>query len=235
MARVRYKIDENYISFTDMMTNLMVIFLFIALSYILEVVSENFMKEDIYNTINDELKEDLKSNGLELSKDLSLKFTPTGDANLFERGDWHMTQAFRRKVDEVWEPYQKIITDPKYLNYIKEIRIEGHTDTLHNWDYEMKYNVDNYEYNLWLSSMRAQNVLQYIRTLPTYKLLPDSVQERLQFLMTANGLSFSKALNSKKEVTYTSPNHEINNDYSRRVEFKLVTSNEKLLKDLKPQ
>jgi len=54
------------------------------------------------------------------------------------------------------------------------------------------------------------------------------LKNRLEFLLTANGLSFSRALNSEKEVVYTANNKTIDNTLSRRVEFKIVTSNEKL-------
>lgn len=231
MGRGRHKVDKNYIVFTDLMTNLMVIFLFIALSYILQAISENFIKDDIYNTLNTRLRDDLKNKGVTLSPDLTLRFTPEGNANLFEKNDPYMTGNFKGQIEAIWPKYQKIITDPKYLDYIKEIRIEGHADTSHISDCE-RFGFDNYFCNLELSSKRAENVLQYIRSLHCFQELPDSTRERIQFLLTANGLSYSKTVNDLGRYTYTDSNKSINRDLSRRVEFRIVTSNEKLVKSL---
>jgi outer membrane protein OmpA-like peptidoglycan-associated protein len=228
MARPRYKIDENYICLSDIMMGLMVIFLFISISYIMEVFSTNFVKDEMYNTINDEMVKELQKNNIKLGKDLSLKFINNDTDNqgqLFEPGKKEMTENFKRKLDEIWQPYQNIITRDSFLNYISEIRIEGHTDTS-----PPKNNpIASYEYNLDLSSQRAQEVLRYIRQMTCYKNLSDTLRQRLQFLMTANGMSYSRALNDSSEVSYLSAHSRINNDLSRRVEFKLVTTNQKLV------
>ncbi|MEQ8534787.1 MAG: hypothetical protein RIB86_23245, partial [Imperialibacter sp.] len=59
-----------------------------------------------------------------------------------------------------------------------------------------------------------------------------SVKTRLEFLLTANGMSYSRALNSEGQVVYTSENKVIDNDKSRRVEFRIVTSSEKLVRKI---
>lgn len=68
--------------------------------------------------------------------------------------------------------------------------------------------------------------------MPCYRMLPDSTKVKLQFLLTANGMSYSRALNDKSEIAFTSKNKLINNNLSRRVEFKLVTTNPKLAENL---
>ena len=143
-----------------------------------------------------------------------------------------MTSEFKKQIDEIWPKYQEVIINQKYIDFIKEIRIEGHADTSHIKECENP-GKDNYFCNLGLSSARSQNVLEYIRSLPCYQNLQDSTKNRIQFLLTANGLSYSKTLNSLGKYTYTDSDKNIDKDLSRRVEFRIVTSNEKLVQSLK--
>jgi outer membrane protein OmpA-like peptidoglycan-associated protein len=209
----------------------MIIFLFIAISYIMEVFSSNFKKDEIYNTINSQMIGELNRQNVKLGKDLSLKFI-NQDINdsdvLFVPGSAELTVSFRRKLDSVWLPYQKIITQDTFLNYISEIRIEGHTDTSPPRNSAQS----SYEYNLNLSSQRAQSVLHYVQNMDCYVHLEKAKKERLQFLMTANGMSYSRALNDSGQIAYTSRMKAISNSKSRRVEFRIVTTNEKLIQDL---
>ena len=102
MSRPRNKTDENYIAFSDIMTCLMIIFLFIAISYIMEVFSSTFVKDEMYNTINEQMIGELEKNNVKLGKDLSLKFFNNGKNNsdtLFNTGDYKMTQSFKNKID----------------------------------------------------------------------------------------------------------------------------------------
>jgi flagellar motor protein MotB len=231
MARPRHKIDENYIAFSDIMTCLMIIFLFIAISYIMEVFSSTFVKDKMYNTISEEMIEDLDSVNAKLGKDLSIRFfsnSNSGRDTLFRTGDNRMTDEFRKRLDLVWPKYQKIITKDSFLNYIGEIRIEGHTDTMP----PKNSSLSSYEFNLNLSSLRAQDVLNYIRGMPCYVSLDSAKRKRLDFLMTANGMSYSRILNDSSELVYLSENKRIDPEKSRRVEFRIVSTNEKLIQKL---
>ena len=62
--------------------------------------------------------------------------------------------------------------------------------------------------------------------------MSESKKERLQYLMTANGMSYSRALNDSNEIAYLSKNKSINCDKSRRVEIKIITTNQKLIDNL---
>lgn len=52
----------------------------------------------------------------------------------------------------------------------------------------------------------------------------------LEFWFTANGLSFGKALDKNGEYTQIS-GKDINREYSRRVEFRIVTSGDEVLEN----
>ncbi|WP_442892086.1 OmpA/MotB family protein, partial [Chryseobacterium sp. VD8] len=158
MARSRTRSDHNFIAYSDIMTCLAIIFLFIAVAYILEGLSDKIIKDDIYNAIGEDLKKDFKSKNVQLESDMSLKFLQDSinkNDELFEIGSAEMTPSFKQKVADIWPKYQSIICDKKNLPYISEIRIEGHTDTIA----PKKDQRESYLYNLNLSSARAQSVL----------------------------------------------------------------------------
>lgn len=232
MARPRNKSDYNFIAYSDIMTGLSIIFLFIAVSYILEGISDKIIKDDIYNAIGDDLKKDFKSKNVELDKDMSLKFLQDSTNNsdeLFQIGSAEMTNSFKNKVADIWPKYQEILLDKKNLPFISEIRIEGHTDTIA----PKKVHIESYLYNLNLSSARAQSVLAFIRDLDSYKSLPIDKKSKLDFLLTANGMSYSRALNNKGEISALSETDKsIDLNKSRRVEFRINTSNQDLQKNL---
>lgn len=232
MARHRHKVDENYIAFSDIMTCLMVIFLFIAISYIMEVFTSNFVKDDMYNTISTNMAAELSDRNVKFDKDLSLKFfndSMDDSAFQFGKGQDTMSASFKQRIGSLWPKYQAIITRDTFLNYISEIRIEGHTDTMPPTRITNK---SSYAYNLDLSARRAQDVLNYIQSLPCFLSLDSVKRERLEFLMTANGMSYSRALNDSGEVAYLSHDKRKSNDQSRRVEFRIVTTNQKLVESL---
>lgn len=227
----RRKAQESYwISFSDIMTGLMVIFMFIALNYIIQVIEYKFVEQDIYNALQLNFKDEIAEDVIELSPDGTVKFNlKTRDKELFASDKSTMTKEFENTLDVFTPKYLKIITSSNYVNNISEIRIEGHTDTIPP---KKTRGRDSYDYNLQLSSDRARSVLSYIRNHQTYLNYPDSIKTRLDFLFTANGLSYSRALNVNKEVSYLSNDKSVDNDLSRRVEFKIVTSNGGLAEEI---
>jgi outer membrane protein OmpA-like peptidoglycan-associated protein len=221
--------DSYWVSFSDIMTGLMIIFMFIAINYIIQIIEYKFVEQDIYNALQVNLKEELDNETLELSPDGTVRFNfKKENKELFASGRPEITKEFKKRLNIFTPKYLKIITTDNYLNNISEIRIEGHTDT----DPPRDKRRDNYDYNLELSSDRARSVLNYIRNHKSYKKYPDSIQNRLDFLFTSNGLSFSRALNNNKDIIYLASDKKVNNELSRRVEFKIVTSNKDLVEKI---
>jgi outer membrane protein OmpA-like peptidoglycan-associated protein len=215
-----------------MMTGLMVIFMFIAINYILQVFEYKFVENEIYNSLNMHFQEEINNGILTLGPDGTIGFNPQDNSNLFELGEYNLSQKFKSSLNEFIPKYIEIIILPEYIDNIREIRIEGHTDCIPLGNKISKSGYDNYENNLWLSSERAQSVLRYIRGMDFYNNLDDPIKSRLEFLFTANGLSYSRALNKSGEIAYVEGSQEIYNKLSRRVEFRVVTSNEKLANKL---
>ncbi len=208
----------------------MVIFMFIAISYIVEVKKEQDKvkvileeyennKTDLYLTLKKEFEKDFKKWEIELNEDLSIQFT--NPDILFAFGKKNLRRKFRDNLDEFLPRYFDILLSEEYKDKILEIRIEGHTDM----SPAPSYDRDPYIGNVILSQLRATEVLKYFKKSDYYEELEPDTKEDLRFMLTANGLSYGRMLDSNKdlvELTQAPPN----NDFSRRVEFKIITKTE---------
>ncbi|WKX75599.1 OmpA/MotB family protein [Zobellia laminariae] len=233
--------ESSWISFSDLMTALMVIFMFIAISYISEVnkekqkiknIVEEYQndKQNLYLELKEEFKDDFTKWNVVLNKDLSIQFT--NPDILFGRGDRYIRSNFKGILDDFLPRYFNILMDKEYKGKILEIRIEGHTDKVP----APSFDADSYIGNIKLSQARATEVLKHFKLSDYYKNLQDSVKVDLKFMLTANGLSYGRMLGEDKQlVKYTGI--EPNDDLSRRVEFKILTKTEeaveKVIKELK--
>lgn len=162
--------QNNWISFSDLMTGLMVIFLFIAINYIVQVIEYKFIEQDIYNKLQLEFKNEISTGDIELEPDGTVRFNPKDGNILFDQSVDTLSESFKKTLDIFIPRYISLIVDTSYIDYIKEIRIEGHTDTVPPKNYAR--DEDSYEYNLRLSSLRAFNVLKYIRKNNSFLSLP---------------------------------------------------------------
>jgi outer membrane protein OmpA-like peptidoglycan-associated protein len=229
------KKDNFWIPYADLMTVLMVVFLFISIAYMgllqidknkKEKIFKDYKetKENLYNDLNAEFRNDFKKWNLELDKDLSIKFT--NPKVLFDDGKSDIKPEFQEILTSFFPKYLSIVLQNKYKDKIAEIRIEGHTNNIpiHETD-------DPYIDNIKLSQDRSRNVLQFLRKLPYYKHLSLEKEQVLQFWITANGLSYGRTLDSNNKLTYISKN-KIDIEKSRRVEFRIVTTSEVLVDEV---
>lgn len=231
--------ESNWAPLSDIMTGLMVVFMFIAIAYILEVQKEHaeqdqlfeefkITKNDLYQELDSVFREDFKKWQVELDKDLSIKFT--NPDILFESGQSRIRSKFQNILDNFIPKYLSIVMHPKYKDKIGEIRIEGHTDPSPTRRRSKVFEEENDAYmgNVELSQDRARNVLKYIRTIDAYEKLADENRTQLQFWLTANGLSYGRTLDNDKNLTYET-GKPVNNLNSRRVEFRIVTTTDELV------
>jgi hypothetical protein len=70
--------------------------------------------------------------------------------------------------------------------------------------------------------------MKYFISSGYYKSLEENRRWWLLFNLTANGLSYGRTVDDNKEYTYVSKNN-VNNEFSRRVEFRIITSSENLV------
>lgn len=208
--------DDHWLSVSDLMAGLMVIFLFIAITYIRPIVEiqskiRNIVvawKEsevEIYETLNEEFKDDLPRWNAELDrKTLSLRFKAPDV--LFDSATAVLKPEFRRILDNFFPRYLNVLH--QFKDAIAEVRIEGHTSS--EWEGANTKDVA-YFMNMALSQARTRAVLEYSLGLP----LVNPYKEWARKLITANGLS------SSRPILQGSREDRIR---SRRVEFRVRTN-----------
>lgn len=220
-----------WMSLSDLMTGLMIIFLFIAIAYISRVQSNQSVlteyvetKKNLHDKLVKEFQGDTLKWQMSIGKDLSMKFNnPTV---LFDQGSYELTPGFKLILDDFLPRYFNILLNDSLRSKIKEVRIEGHTDDVPF----PTLDPDPYIANVILSQQRALSVLKYFRKMKIYDQYTEQQRRLLEFWFTANGLSFGKALDKNGEYTQIS-GKDINREYSRRVEFRIVTSGDEVLEN----
>ena len=221
--------DENPFSLSlgDLMAGLLLIFVlvlaFLMLNLreqedrLLEIVKAYMkLREELYLDLKKEFEQDLERWNAVLDRDrISVRFRePTV---LFKPGSCEVQPAFQEILKEFFPRYLRILSRPKYVNNITEIRIEGHTSS--EWSQEVSQE-QAYILNMELSQCRTRRVLQYVLYIPDITGKKDWLKQYL----TANGLSSSKLI--------TNSDGRENPEESRRVEFRVRTNAEKLLDKL---
>jgi outer membrane protein OmpA-like peptidoglycan-associated protein len=220
-----------WMSVSDLMTGLMIIFLFIAIAYISRVKKNQNVLTDYVETrteLHDKLVEKFKGDTarwqMAIGKDLSMRFNNPNV--LFKTGSADLEPKFKEILDEFLPKYFDILIKDSLRSKIKEIRIEGHTDTKP----APQFDPDPYIANTILSQRRALSVLRYFRSMPAIQKYSIEDRSLIEFWLTANGLSYGKSLDSKGNYSFESQNN-IDMDKSRRVEFRIVTSGEEVLEN----
>lgn len=228
------KKDSHWIPLADLMTVLMVMFLFMSISYMALVEKKQKQQNQIFKdyeesrvTLYSELKETFKNDfakwNLKIDNDLSIKFT--NPQVLFPTGKSEITPHFKVVLSEFLPKYLAVVLQDKYSDKIAEIRIEGHTDTK-----PMGLTNDPYIDNMKLSQDRARNVLAFLRSQECFTNLEPLEKKRLQYWLTANGLSYGRTVDNNYKLTYET-NNEIDDEKSRRVEFRIVTTSEAIINE----
>ena len=209
--------SEEWLSISDLMTGLMVIFLFIAIVLIRPLAEENLRIKEITETwhqneaeihaaLVQEFSSDLEKWNAEIIRD-SLLIRFKSPEVLFETGSAIIKPAFATILNDFFPRYVKVLT--VFQNTIEEIRIEGHTSSL--WNLETSAD-EAYFLNMSLSQERTRAVLQYALSLPKVRIETEWLRPRI----TANGLSSSRPV----------LDHNTREDHarSRRVEFRIRTT-----------
>ncbi|HQT04015.1 MAG TPA: OmpA family protein [Thiotrichales bacterium] len=221
---------------TDLMTALMMVFMFIAIAFLIQlktltdatevkqpepiklepvkpepVVSKHnaiSFEKELNVALHNELYRSLKQWGAHLTDDNIIRF----NAN-FKSGSADMPEDFAKVIEDFYPRYLKVLLP--FKEQISELRIEGHTSD--KWE-TAKRKEDIYVNNMQLSQARASSVLKHV-----YLLKNEVVQQNQAWLerqLRANGMAFANPI--YRTSSYS--NHkEIDENASRRVEFKVVS------------
>ncbi len=233
MKRFESKSSESeWLSISDLMSVLMIVFLIISVFYMLQVkddkdrieeiaITYREKQQDLYKELLNEFKDDLLEWNANIdSTKLSIQFLVPEDVKIgspkifFREGSSLISNYGRNVLDDFFPRFSAIIYSDNYRNDIEEIRIEGHTSS--DW-YGLSQNRAYYR-NMKLSQDRTRNVLEY--TLESVK--NQDQKKWFREFLTSNGLSSSKVIKDSlgNENFYA----------SRRVEFRVKTkAEEKIL------
>lgn len=214
--------DSDWLSVSDLMAGLMVIFLFIAIIFIRPLTEQKIILEqqqeriteiastwqetetNIYEALVSEFQDDLSAWNAEIEKEtLLLRFK--APEVLFAEGQSEIRVRFREILSDFFPRYVGVLSE--FRNAIEEIRIEGHTSS--EWNSVSPEQA--YYNNMALSQARTREVLSFALSISDI----EGEKAWLQTLLTANGLSSSRPIINQFGAE--------DPDLSRRVEFRVRT------------
>jgi outer membrane protein OmpA-like peptidoglycan-associated protein len=159
--------ESHWLSVSDLMAGLMMVFLFIAVALmrtayidrnkVLDVAvafQENQLA--IYDALIVEFTGDLDSWDAQIDKD-TLTVTFQSPEVLFEKGEKELTVKYKSILNEFFPRYMDVL-EP-FHDSISEVRIEGHTSS--EWNNYVTGDVAYFE-NMRLSQGRTNEVLSYV-------------------------------------------------------------------------
>ena len=158
--------DSHWLSVSDLMSGLMMVFLFIALVFMMITKKEEGKIKEIalayqqkqvaiYEALYQEFQYDLERWGANIDKDtLAINFQ-SPDV-LFENNKATLTDTYKSILDDFFPRYINILKP--YRDALDEVRIEGHTSSLGPKNANQD---DAYFYNMNLSQSRTRAVLEY--------------------------------------------------------------------------
>jgi outer membrane protein OmpA-like peptidoglycan-associated protein len=211
--------ESHWLSVSDLMAGLMMVFLFIAIALMRNAIAERDKIKEvavayqenqvaIYQALMTEFESDLTRWNADIDED-TLTFTFKAPEILFETGKVELSEAYKSLLTTFFPRYISVLSPFKAS--INEVRIEGHTSSIWNHDTPPD---EAYFHNMRLSQGRTRSVLEYIYSLPT------SIDEQpwLKKYFAAVGLSSSRPIMTDDGVEDRAK--------SRRVSFRVITNAE---------
>ncbi len=214
--------ESVWISNSDLMSGLMVIFLFISVAFVRqeapatigeENVSKNYLQGllQLENQINIALEEEFteeekKKWKMEVLPDLNLVRFNTPDI-MFEKSSPELSDDFKKILTEFFPRYVEILS--RFGDAIEVVKIEGHTSS--EWSGSSKEQA--FIRNMFLSQQRTQAVFGHSMTMLLRKKNARLVDFALEKIQTS-GMSSTDVIVDQKGNE--------NLELSRRVEFRHV-------------
>ncbi|KDM93485.1 OmpA family protein [Photobacterium sp. CCB-ST2H9] len=208
--------ESHWLSVSDLMAGLMMVFLFIAIALMQNAFKERDKIKEvavayqdnqvaIYEALQTEFSQDLSRWNADIDED-TLTFTFKAPEVLFKEGSSMLSPDYRSLLDEFFPRYMTILMP--FKESINEIRIEGHTSS--DWN---SLNADDaYFENMRLSQERTRSVLRYVYSLK----ITSNYSVWVKSHFSAVGLSSSKLIYDE--------NGTENKVRSRRVSFRVLTN-----------
>lgn len=225
--------ERQWIGIADLMSVLMIVFLFIAIVFMLKVQEEHAeinaknqavqaivmeyqnTQENIRAQLEDNFRHHLHSWNASILSDGAIRFSRP--QSLFTVGSSELTPQFKQDLAHFFPSYIALLANSEWRDDIDEIRIEGHTSS--DWQGGSNNPNQQYIFNARLSQERAFAVLEFVYNLPAVQ----PHQAWLKKVLRATGASHSKPalINGVEDKTR-----------SRRVEFSTRIKSEDKLNDI---
>ena len=209
--------ESHWLSVSDLMAGLMMVFLFIAIvlmrSALLETerirevaVTYQDTMVAIYDSLMDEFANDLELWDASIDEE-SLTFNFQSPDVLFASGSSEIQPLFQEILNDFFPRYINVLQ--RFRSAIDEVRIEGHTSSL--WAGAGSLS-EAYFLNMDLSQRRTNEVLRYIYDLPSSQVYQDWMKRNF----AAVGFS------SGRTILFDDGSED--GDRSRRVGFRIITN-----------
>lgn len=209
-------------TFTDMLATILLVVLLFQITNIIDLKNEKAKAEkeaaksaELQNEIDQingrrsdialKLKKAFEDNGIPVDVDDKTGAIRFSESILFESDSDKLVPQFKKQLNQIMPLYFEVLTPFIDGQEISEIVIEGHTD-----------DVLDYNYNLALSQRRALNVSLYI----VNNIIEKEKAEVIRGIVTANGRSYSDLKYKDAEKT------QVDRNKSRRVEIKYRIAND---------
>ena len=180
-----------------------------------QLATQTLQLEEIIGVKKDliaELRDEFAHSDLSISIDEQTGSIMLESSVMFAYDSDTLSSTGKSTLDEFLPAYFDVVLSDDYIDYVSEIIIEGHTDT-----------VGTYDYNLALSQARAAAVAEYC--LGSSQTMFSSAQaERIRSLVSVVGRSWSDPVYNADGT--------VNADASRRVVIKFRLSDDEMINEL---
>lgn len=209
--------EHNYwISYTDLVMGLLMAFIVISM-VLFSRDSEQAALDGKYRELFEVFEEAFSEmEGIEVTDDATVVFVldDTSEEELFPSNSHEPTDYLLQLLQDFLPVYYgelfKVYSISNDTFEIKEIRIEGHTDS-----------DDKYYKNLKLSSHRACKIQSFIHFNPVFQSYPKDFQDYVSRNSIVCGYSYIRTLDKDGNYTFETGKPE-DKDRSRRVEFRTI-------------
>ncbi|MFN4265770.1 MAG: flagellar motor protein MotB [Aquabacterium sp.] len=217
--KVDHETSEHWVSVSDLMSGLMMVFLFVSIALMRHALIERDKIKEVaiayqnnqvalLQALEAEFGNDLKAWNAEIDGQ-TLSFQFKSPDILFGLGSAEIKPQFKLILSDFFPRYMKVLN--RFKSSINEVRIEGHTSSAWNVGVNPQ---EAYFRNMELSQSRTRSVLFFVQGLQS----TDEDKTWIRRNVAAVGLSSSRPVLDEKGNE--------DGERSRRVTFRVITNAE---------
>jgi len=208
---------EYWLTVSDLMAALMVIFLFVSIAFMERVtrivVAWDKTQEVIFEELSHNLMDRIEEWNAEFDqRNLTIRFKDPD--TLFKQGHSTLSPKFEGYLTDFCPLYFEVAD--QFVDKIEEIRIEGHTSL--EWNHDTPEN-DAFFHNMRLSQSRTRAVMMFCLSLP----------EAQQYSWLKSKI---RAVGMSSSQFYRGQVDKVDESSARRVEFRIKTEADQVMAEL---